>query len=426
MSFRRDAFGALLFQGLALVLGFVSNWMIARALGPEGKGVIAWLAYALFVVTTLGGLGLQSATVHTASRQQAPLRPLASAVLLASVGAALVCALVLFLLLPRLAEPVGIPREVTRLFLPLAIAATVGLNAGGILIGTGRLLRYNVVQALTPLAWTAATVLLFLSSQPSIRTAIGVWLVAQALGPVVTLVLVLKQAPPAREGAEVAARSLLRFGLPAYLANLAWILVLRADGFFVGALAGSAALGIYSVAVLLAEMLWQLPRALNLALTPRVAAGTPADALAWTLRGTRVGLALVSAGAVTLALVAGPLIRFVFGESFAPAVRPLLCLLPGMAANALAAPLSLCLTQQIGRPGIAATISLAALVLNVALNLALVPTQGALGAALASSLTYGSVAAASAIALRRRLPFRWRDLLWLRAGDLRSIGSSRG
>jgi Na+-driven multidrug efflux pump len=81
------------------------------------------------------------------------------------------------------------------------------------------------------------------------------------------------------------------------------------------------------------------------------------------------------------------LVRGLYGAPFLPAVRPLLILLPGVFLMSFAGTLSSYVSGT-GRVIFATYGSLAAVVVNIALNLFLIPRMGIAGAALASTISY--------------------------------------
>lgn len=411
MSLRSDTLRTFTFQLYALGAGFVTNWIVARHLGPEGKGLLSFLAYTLFVATTLGGLGLQTAAIHHLGKRRFAEGTISSVQVALGLAAGLVTALAVQLLLPHLQGRMDLTPDLRGALLPVIVLAVVGLNLSGLLLGRGDIQTLNWIQALTPTVWTAGAILFIAFWKEGAVAAGFVWVSAQVFTPAILLLWVALRVRPTRQGFADCARGSLRFGMEAYLANLVWTLVLRIDGFMLGAIAGAASMGIYSIAVLLGEMLWYLPRSLTFALNPRIAQATRKDAVALTLRSSRSAFAITLAGSVVVILVARPLLPFVFGDAFRAAYLPLVCLLPGIVANAIASPLSLFLTQQAGRPRDNAWISGIALAINIGLNLIWIPRFGPTGAALASSVAYSFVAILTSLRVRREEGFSWRGLL---------------
>jgi O-antigen/teichoic acid export membrane protein len=128
---------------------------------------------------------------------------------------------------------------------------------------------------------------------------------------------------------------------------------------------------------------------------------------------------------VTLLCAAAPLlIPLIFGSAFAHSVAPLLALAPGMWALGMARPSSAFLLR-LERPLLMSAMSMAALSVNVGLNLALIPRFGVVGCAIAASVGYGALAAmqagwllhATGTPVRRLLPGR---------DDARSLAAAVG
>lgn len=156
----------------------------------------------------------------------------------------------------------------------------------------------------------------------------------------------------------------------------------------------SAAVGNYKAALTLAEFLWFIPMALQTVFVHSTSElwsqnrlGEISDLASRTMRYTFLLTAVMAVGLAALADVAVPIY---FGEEALPAITPLLLLLPGALGFALARPI-LAISQGKGtlRYPVAATGVAAAI--NLVLNLALIPRFGMSGAAVATSIGYGSM-----------------------------------
>ncbi|HMD10845.1 MAG TPA: polysaccharide biosynthesis C-terminal domain-containing protein, partial [Marmoricola sp.] len=90
---------------------------------------------------------------------------------------------------------------------------------------------------------------------------------------------------------------------------------------------------------------------------------------------------------VPLLLLAGPVLRLLYGAAFESGVRPAQVLLLGMLLSGASGVASGYLYGR-GRPGLNSLGLGLGLVATVALDLALIPPYGALGAAVASSVAY--------------------------------------
>lgn len=183
---------------------------------------------------------------------------------------------------------------------------------------------------------------------------------------------------------------MLRAGFPIALAGLASMVLMRIDQVMLGHMAGASELGLYGVAVRVAEVATVVPVMLYSTLYPAIVRNFGRDPAAFDHYAQRVfdafwlaGLAVTvgMAGASWLALVP------VFGASFAPALPLTLWLLAAMPFLFLHTAMTAILTAR-GWMWTAPALAGSAAIFNVAINFWLIPGYGALGAALATALTY--------------------------------------
>jgi O-antigen/teichoic acid export membrane protein len=128
------------------------------------------------------------------------------------------------------------------------------------------------------------------------------------------------------------------------------------------------------------------------------------DAVTWTFWPSLVGAAvLLALGHPLLAL---------FGAEFEAGYPVMLILVFGILVRAAVGPVDV-LLNMLGEQRLCAAVLVGATALNIALNLALVPAFGLVGAATATSLSLAAAAIAGAVAARRRLGIDtaiWRNL----------------
>ncbi len=409
-SVRREATATFGYHLAALAAGALTNIVIARTLGPEGKGILSLLGYALFVSTSLGALGLQTASVQMIGKGRFLPGEVSIATGILSLATGLAAGLGMWLLLPRFRGTVPIEPILVVSTAVLVIPAMVRQNVTGVLLGLGRIGIFNLTHAVPSFLWAAAASILLLGLGGDVRDAALAWILVQLAGAGLGIGASYAAAPPRPRRTRACARALLGFGLPAYAAGLAWILVLRIDSFLLAAFRSAAEVGIYSVAVLIAEVVLHIPRSLTQVLNPRFASGETVSAARLASRASKAGSFPVLLVSIAIGASAWLLIPAVFGEEFAGSIAPLIWLLPGVLAIAIASPFVLYLVQQQGKPtwtGIAAGVALA---VNVGLNLLLIPRHGVLGAAWASSIAYGVHAAVVVALFRRASHCTWKEV----------------
>jgi O-antigen/teichoic acid export membrane protein len=186
-------------------------------------------------------------------------------------------------------------------------------------------------------------------------------------------------------------RRAISFGIKGYGANALQLVNYRLDVFVLSAVASTATVGHYALAVAITSLLWLLPGALADVLFPRVARlSRRNDEISREMVETKslrhVSL-IVATSTVSLAVALELLVVPVFGESFRPAINLGLILLPGAAAIGISSVLAATVVGR-GKPAYTLLGSLITMPLTVTMYAILIPWLHADGAALASTLSY--------------------------------------
>ncbi|WUI00779.1 oligosaccharide flippase family protein [Spirillospora sp. NBC_00431] len=188
-------------------------------------------------------------------------------------------------------------------------------------------------------------------------------------------------------------RKITGYGFRGYLGQLIDLLQLRFDMALLGALAGPKVLGVYTVASKFAELV-QLPGlAVNYVLYPDFAKEDRETATKRTSRLILPALGVSALAALPLALIAGTALPWVFGDVFDDAVVPTYIRLAGVVTFGVTG-LIMAYLYGVGRPGAASTGQGIGLVVVVVLGAVLIPAHGAIGAAVATSLSFVATTAA--------------------------------
>jgi O-antigen/teichoic acid export membrane protein len=374
--------GALAALGVATIL-------VARAGGPELVGAFTLVRVLPGMICHLSNCGLPGAAPYflAADRyDQSRVRPTIAAL---TVGGAVLGGLIWLALAPLLYalffESFG---------MGIALAAAIpALTQGfvsvgkGLLQGTGDLRGASLAIAVEEVIYLPIYGLLLVWWYGAGMVVAGLVLADIAAAVWIAVRLARRgfftgwRRPDLPLGREICG-----YGMRGQIGSLIDLLNLRLDVALLGAIAGPAALGVYTVASKVAE-LTQLPGlAVNYVLYPAFARdrATAGDRAARLIVPALVASALV---AVPLALVVGPLLPRIFTHSFDGAIVPTYILLCGLVAFGAGA-LIMAYLYGIGRPGVASIGQSAGLVVTLALDLLLIPRFGAIGAAIASTVAY--------------------------------------
>lgn len=397
-SVPRAALGNLVAKLLIVALGLAITVLVARQ-GPRVQGAFAlFVAVESAMLTLFSGLGLWLA--RQMSRQLAGeavhARPMLRSVLRAALGLGLLASGVL-LAVSWWADKM----PYAQLWL-LALAAPFLLlvpTATGLWLGQGRMWPLNAAQVAAPASVLSGLAVAWWFSQgtgrhtSTVLVVLMAWVSGKALVAVLTAIYALHDADR-RDEAVVSSQPAAvwwqdwRFVATIGVTNVVSLLNYRASLFLVERFHGLGAVGTYSVAVTVAELLWLLSQSVTVSAYARIGNPDVGIASSMTVQAVRINvLATVLAAPILLALAWWGL-PLVMGPAYADSVLPLAALLPGVAAYAAASSLSAFYTNHLGRPHLSGGIAGLSLAVSFGLGWVLVPVWGALGAGVSSSVGY--------------------------------------
>jgi O-antigen/teichoic acid export membrane protein len=399
--------------------------LVTRALGPEGRGTVAFLTVTAMVVAQIARVGITEATtVFAAQRPEARDVLLGNALIAVAatgVGSALIVCGTLWAL-PSIRPPgVG---HVELWLLGAGLLASAVTDAGYMFtLGCSRFRFHAGVTIVTAWLYAGIVALVWALHGLTVDLAMGCWVAVQALKAIVLVTSAGRRCGIARPQRALLVESAL-FGLRAWVGSLSTAFNDRLDQVLVAIIASEATLGVYAVAVNAAEILLYLPASAATVMLPLVARSQPAERVRRTVAAFR-SVMLLTVGGTLLAAAAGPeLLPLVFGDAFEASVAPFLLLLPGALGFGAMAIFSNALVASgvPGRGSAGPTVSLGA---SIALDLLLIPSLGARGAAIASSAALIGGGATALALYRRGHPFPLRALVLPRREDLLLVAALR-
>lgn len=408
---------------IGIPIGIAGSVLVARYLGPEGKGILAVIAVLSGLAVQVGNLGLHASTTYYVARDRRLLPQVVSLSLLCSLGFGTASAGVLAMLYWK--APGLVPNVLPEYLAVLCVVIPfllLSLIFQNILLGLHRVIAYNAIELGAKVLGVGLILVVLVWFQG------GVWEVF-LLGQAVTFLTALTfLAMALREsgGLEAPGRELLtqmlQYGLRAYLACTFGFLIIRADLLLVNYFLGESATGIYSVSVGLADLLLLIPGSIGTMLFPLIAT-VPQQNGVFAAKVSRHTVIVMATACAVTAVMARPLIGWMYGESFIGAVTPFLWLLPGVFFLGV----QTVLAQELAARGYPIGLVLAwggGLILNVVLNLFWIPRWGIVGAAASSTVAYGGIFIGVASYFRTLTALPWKDILFFGVADARALSSS--
>jgi len=393
-TFTQNVASTFLVQVLSMFLTVATAAIIARLLGPEGNGM---LALALLVPHMLGlflsgGIGVANVYFAGSRRLDVPTltaNSIGFAIIVTILGAGIVSVLSVTGWLKALLP--GVP---IWLFLLAMFGFPTGLLSGyfsSILQGLQRIITVNIVNLTQSVLTLVLTILLVIGFRLSLLGALLSFLGAGVISLMLIGVFLRREGGVFTPKWDLAViRSTFFFGMKGHIGNMFQFFNYRLDMFLVNFFIGTASVGIYTVSVAIAEVLWYLPNAVAFVIFPKAAATKPEVMNTFTPRVFYITLGLTLLGGLGLAIMGKCLIQLIFSSVFIGAYVPLLVLLPGVVLLGS----TKVLTNEIagrGYPHYNSINAGLALILTVILDLLLIPRYKAIGAAFASSVAYSVI-----------------------------------
>jgi O-antigen/teichoic acid export membrane protein len=383
-------------------LAFATGILVARALGPDGRG-----AYALFVLSAafvqlVLGLGAGNATIYYLNRRELSMRDVVAASHVVTLGAAVVT-LAVAAIIATLDEGGIAGTGVSPWLLAAAGPALMYWNLMRLTLqAESRFVDLAIVTVAQQSILLIAVASLMGGGDPTATQIAGCLAGATAVAGLLGLQRVgvhhldlwLVFRP------QIATlRRLAGFGLQGEAGNILQLLNYRLDQYIVRAYVGLAGVGIYAVGASMTEAIFIMANAVALVLLPRLSASED-DAYWMAPVATRNTIMIAALGALGLALAAPLLVPLAFGGAYDDSIEPLWLLLPGTVALCGSKVLTSYIFSQ-GKPLVNTGITVISLAVTVVADFALIPWLGVNGAAIASSLAYAAHFAAALFAYGR-------------------------
>jgi O-antigen/teichoic acid export membrane protein len=382
----------------SVVFLFAARALIARVLGPTGIGTYALMLTAAWLAGTILSLGLPAYNASFAGKHEAGVL-LSNSIAwnVVALGAlTLACA-------PAMASTAASTTQKAMILgVWMAPLMAVLECTRGVFQGTSAIAAYNWLGLTGGALNLAGVALLAASSRLTLGSAVACWIGSTIVSAAVAVSLAARQGDGLSRVDARVLRAGLKFGGQAWLSQLTGILNFRIALLLTQSLLGLAAVGLYSIAIMIAEVLFYFPNALAVVTVSRYASATPPAARRLLLRSAAWVVAVNVACALGLAILAGPVIERMFGPSYAASSHVLRILLPGVVAYTPVAVTTWYVNAHLQKPMLNLLIAGFSAAVNAALTLVWAPRYGTSGVAWATSVAYISASLLNVVVIHRQ------------------------
>jgi len=372
-----------------IVLGLFTGILVARALGPEGRGLFAMAMLVGTLGVQFGNLGMHGSNTRYVAQDQNLLAPLLGNSLLVGFafgGFFSIAGWAVFYLFPEWAPIRGPLLVMALLWIPIGLTYLFMQN---LLLGLQDVRSYNKIELGAKLfnLFLLGSIILFGLISP--QTVFATALVTLPFSFLFAFKRIRKGlAKPPLPSWSIFKRT-LPYGTKSYIGSMLGFLLLRIDLLMVNKIIGEKAAGLYDVAYNMSEMFYILPSVVTMILFPKLCAIANMKEK-WLLAkksGTAVFIILIILFSA-LSFMAELIIGLLFGEAFlgcAPIFILLMISKLMMAANSIYS----FFIASVHVPISSIPFNLFLVFLNIFLNFVLIGKLGMAGAAISSIICFG-------------------------------------
>jgi len=371
---------SVLSNTFAPLAGLATAPILASALGVVGRGEAAGATAPVLLATSVATLGIPPAITYFTARNPLFAATLARRGALMLIVAGIVASAAAVLLAPVLSG--GSP-PLARL-ISIASLALVPLLLLALLQGTAAgLHRWKLVaveRLITAVVRLVALSALALTGRLDVQAAVVVLAFSPALAALAYLPIIRRGRMTLPCGAAPTSRAILAYAWRIWIGSISGVLLTRIDQTVMVPLAGAYDLGLYVVAVTIAELPLVINNAVREVTFSSDAAQGSDERL--TLASRLSSLVTLGAG-VGVGVTAWWWLPLLFGSDFSGAYPVLLILIVAVVLGNPGSVAGVGLSAR-GMPGRRSLALVLACVVNLALVFLLVPLLGAMGAAVAT------------------------------------------
>jgi PST family polysaccharide transporter len=395
-------------RGVALVFSAVAAALLARYLGREKLGEYGAIYAYLGLFAWMATFGFEPVIVREASRDRKSASDLVRTAMTLSVflstGTIAVAVLVapwagysgrlrsLLILagLEYVLTPLRLPEVIFQIDLRQWYGSTINVVRQGI--------------------WLGLIIVLWLLGAP-LRYVIGGRVLAALIESTLIWAYGRKLLVEKGKFLRDRARTIFSHSLPIAFTGLAAVIYMRIDQVMLHKMATDSILGQYVAAVRVSELFEMLPAALMFTLAPilAVSVADPQRFRGYTDRTFRYFMLLASGLCVFMTVGARIIVRLLYGKQFLPAAPLLSVLIWSEIAVFFAAVVAEVMVAR-NQQNLAPILTVAGAVINIGLNLVLIPRYAAMGASWATLIGYSVAWMGVPLFFRRTRSVTWQGI----------------
>lgn len=425
MLFRKAFSLTLIGQSLTFVLGILNTILIVRAIGPQGRGTYSILLTTVSILSVLSSGGIIWSNTYWVGKERRNVKYILSNGLSQAIFILFLLLFLSFISPEKSIRMVfeGIPRGLVYQSIILVFFELGILHLNSIFLGLQDFGKYNLLSIGRITLFTLFNLLFLYGLRMNVEGVVFSWVISVALTCGVGLIAMMKSCHVQNFETDLSQfLKSFKIGSRALFANILGQLLLRSDLFLINWYLGLKEVGYYSVGVAVAELILKAPSIAGDVLFPKVSSNDSFQGGNLVTKITRLmGIPLILS-ALILIFSGKSILSMAFGERFLAAYNPMIWIICGIVALAYHVVLDNYFAGK-GYPAVTVWAPGLILVINIGLNLFLIPTYGISGAAMSTCFAYVLLTTIKFFAFRQNNKVGYHDFFVLNRQDIAELKS---
>lgn len=384
-TYKQNIASNIIVQIVRIILGFITSILIARGLGADGNG---YVAYAVLIFGLLGGyghLGINNATTYFQKKSKYDEYTVYNT----NISSLLIIWTIICIITIWLKIFHNCLNDYNMFFIAIglfSVLLTFIMNcANSFYIGNERIYESNKYILISKIIYFLLLLFLYLIQMINVYF----YFALQVLPMLMNVIMLLKDIQfKFRFAIKLdLLKKEIAYGMIIYFSALFIFLNYRIDQIIIKSMLGNEELGVYSIGVNLAELLFLIPDSVTTALLGKLYnTENLKDKKQITSKTTKYTfyISLISS---LIAIIGTPLIPIIYGNQYYRSTYVTIILFAGIIFASIGR-VSYSYFFSEGRPIIHLVITFITLLINVINNIILIPLAGINGSAIASTISY--------------------------------------
>jgi O-antigen/teichoic acid export membrane protein len=421
-SFGKDIVSVFSSNILTLIANLTVVILLTRKLGPEGYGLYTAVLVVPLLVVSFFQMGIRPTTVFMIGSKSYDIHQVVSGVisaLLFTSSAGIIFSAIAYIAMFK-AGYTFLLISLALLTIPMRLTT---IYAGGVFLAKEEMRKANRMNWVTALLNLLTAVLLVWILNTGVVGALISMMMSNLVVAVYAIWLLYKEYNITISFRNPLIIQMLKTGVVFALSFLIIQMNFRVDILFLQIMTDETEVGLYSLGVAVAELLWQIPLAIGIVVMTRSA--NTKDTKQMNENTARLLRLSLAAGIILSALIfilAPIIIPLVFGDKYLLSIAIIQTILPGIIIMIIFRILSGQLSGM-GKPEVALKAFIPALILNVIFNFIFIPLWGGLGAAFASNISYAVGTVLYLLYYSKITDTKTRDLFIFQKADVQVLKS---